>query len=467
MKTEIKVGIFIFLGLVSLMFLTFQVNSLQNFNKKGYYIYAVVNDASGLNKKAKVKMRGVIIGDVEDLSLVRDGVKLKLFIQKGVEVPSDSLVTLAQDNFLGGRYVKIIPGNSEVYLQPKGELTKYLKVASLDDVMNNFNEAVNDFRTFMAKANNLLDKKLINNLKTTVANVKDSSVYLKDILKDLKVKLPGLIKNANETLLEYKKIGVNVNKKLPSILDKTDSLVTKFNKTGDIINKKLEPLLDEYTSLGKNANNILVENNESLKAAIKSAKDFFASGGESFKKIDNYLSALTKSQILVDIQSNYMLKDDYFKTSAYIAYLPVPTKYYILGVTSTKDYTNLANIDKDHQEDKVYISAEYGKRFDNLMLRGGIIQNTGGLGFDYFMKQDRLVFSGDIYDFNAINDVRGNNPHLDLKAAYTFLKHIQLIGGVDNILNVDARTFFLGVGVKFKDNDLKTILGGGATSFLK
>ncbi|MEO1928708.1 MAG: MlaD family protein [Nautiliaceae bacterium] len=467
MKTEIKVGIFIFLGLVSLMFLTFQVNSLQNFNKKGYYIYAVVNDASGLNKKAKVKMKGVIVGDVEDLSLVRDGVKLKLFIQKGVEIPSDSLVTLTQDNFLGGRYVKIIPGNSEVYLQPKGELTKYLKVASLDDVMNNFNEAVNDFRVFMRKANKLLDKKSLNDLKETVSNIKDSSIYLKKVLNNLNVKLPKLLKNANDTLYEYKKIGMNVNKKLPSILNKTDSLFTKLNKVGLILNSELKPLLKEYTSLGRNANDILTENNDSLKKAIKKAEYFFARGGDSFKKLDNYLGALTKSQILVDIQSNYMLKDDYFKTSAYIAYLPVPTKYYILGITSTKDYTNLANIDKNHQEDKVYISAEYGKRFDNLMLRGGIIQNTGGLGFDYFIKQDRLVFSGDIYDFNAINDVRGNNPHLDLKAAYTFLKHIQLIGGVDNILNVNARTFFLGVGVKFKDNDLKTILSGGATSFLK
>ena len=102
-----------------------------------------------------------------------------------------------------------------------------------------------------------------------------------------------------------------------------------------------------------------------------------------------------------------------------------------------------------------------------MLLRGGIIENTGGLGFDYFLNHDKVKLSGEIYDFNAVNDVRGSNPHLTLKGAYLYLKHIQFIGGVDNILNANARKFFLGVGVKFKDNDLKTILSGGASSFLK
>jgi len=112
MRNEVKVGVFIFLGILSLIFLTLQVNSLQDINKKGYTLYALIGDASGLAKKAKVKMRGVEIGNVEDLKLNGNNVKLKLFIQNGVEIPKGSSVTLAQDNFLGGKYVKIIPSNS-------------------------------------------------------------------------------------------------------------------------------------------------------------------------------------------------------------------------------------------------------------------------------------------------------------------------------------------------------------------
>jgi phospholipid/cholesterol/gamma-HCH transport system substrate-binding protein len=467
MRNEIKVGVFIFLGLVSLMFLTLQVNSLQDFNKKGYTLYALMNDASGLSKKAKVKMRGVDIGSVDALTLTDRGVKLKLIIKKEVKIPLNSTVTLAQDNFLGGKYVKIIPSDEQVYYAKNQEIKKYLVNASMEDVMNNVNSAVDDIKVLIGKLNKTLDERTINNIKETMANVKDASVTLKSILNSTDQKLPKLLNNANNMVLEYKKAGVTLNEKLPDIVKKTDNLLTKFNKTGDTLNEKLGPLIDEYTKLGKNANSILNDNKNGIKEAVVSAKKFFVNGGESFKKIDDYLSSLTKSQILVDIQSNYMFKDDYFKTSAYISYLPVPTKYYIFGVTSSKDYSDLSKINLSHQEDKLLISAEYGKRFDDLLLRGGIIENTGGLGVDYYFNHDRFKLSSEIYDFNAVNDVRGNEPHLTVKGTYTYLKHIQFTGGVDNVLNTDARVFFLGVGVKFKDNDLKTLLSGGASSFLK
>jgi len=467
MRNEVKVGVFIFLGLLSLIFLTLQVNSLQDFNKKGYSLYALLGDASGLAKKAKVKMRGVDIGSVKKLTLDNNNVKLKLFIKNGIEIPTGSIVTLSQDNFLGGKYVKIIPTKSNTFYKPGDIIKKYINTISMDDLMANINIAVNDIKVLIKKLNNTLDEKTIQNIKDTISNIKDSSITLKSVLNTADKKFPTLLDNANDLVLEYKKAGVTLNKKLPEILDKTDTMLTKFNKTGDTVNAKLDKLMDEYIKLGENANNILNNNKDGIKEAVASAKDFFANGGESFKKIDNYLSSLSKSQILVDIQSNYMVTDDYFKTSAHIAYLPVPTKYYILGVTSAKDYSNLTKVNLNHQEDKVYITAEYGKRFDDLLLRGGIIENTGGIGFDYFLNHDRFKLSGEVYDFNAVNDVRGNNPHLTFKGTYLYLKHIQFIGGIDNVLNTDARTFFLGVGVKFKDNDLKTILSGGATSFLK
>jgi len=144
-----------------------------------------------------------------------------------------------------------------------------------------------------------------------------------------------------------------------------------------------------------------------------------------------------------------------------------PTKQYIVGVTSSKDYSKLSTVNQNHTKDKIYISAEYAKRFDNLLLRGGIIESTGGVGIDYYLNSDRFILSSEIYDFNAVNDIRGNNPHLNIAAKYIYLKHLEFLTGIDNILNTKARSFFLGMGIKFGDNDLKTLLSGGATSFLK
>ena len=465
MRNEIKVGLFVLISLIAILYLTFQIKSLEDFKEKGYVLYAIVNDASGLSKKSRVKMRGVRIGIIKNMKLTPNGVKLKLLINKNVKIPKGSEVAVAQDNVLGGKYLKIIPSNAKIYYKPKETITKYLSTASMEDVMNNINSAVNDIKILVKKINNTLDENTTKNIKITIANIKDSSAELKNIMKIANNKLPKLIDNANSLISTYKQTGDIIKRKIPSILDKTDTLMSKLNSISDTLKVKLKKLADEYIKLGENANNLLVDNKDSLKATINSAKNFFDSGSSSFKKIDDFLASINKSQIDVDINSKYLTKDNYFKTTANIAYIPTPTKYYIVGITSKEDYSTrtLAN----SKTSKIYFNALLGKRYQNILLRGGIIESTGGVGVDYFMNKDRWKFSADIYDFNSENDYRGNNPHIDLSARYLYLKHLEFIAGIDNIINSSAREFFLGVGVKFRDNDLKPLLSGGATSLLK
>jgi len=445
--------------------LTFEIKSFDSLKEKGYTVYAMVNDASGITQKSRVKLRGVKIGVVDSMQLEPNGVKLKLLINKNVKIPVGSMVTLAQDNVLGGKYLKIIPSNSNEYYTANSIIKKYLPSSSMADVMTNINSAVNKVKILIDKLNNTLDKNTTKNIQITMANIKETSVLLKDIMKNTDKKLPTLLDNANKLVLTYKQTGDIIKQKLPSILNKTDTLMYKLNNISDTLKVKLVALSNQYIKLGQNANKILKDNQKGIKQTVASAKDFFANGSESFNKINKFIGGMQKAQIGVDIYSNYMLRDDYFKTTANIAYIPTPTKYYILGVTTTKDYTSKTALAKN--QSKAYINAEIGKRYYNLILRGGIIENTGGVGVDYFMNQDRLKFSGEVYDFNGENDFRGSNPHINVRASYLYLKHLEFLAGIDNIVNTDARTFFLGVGVKFKDNDLKTLLSGGATSFLK
>jgi len=465
MKTEIKVGIFVVLALISILFLTFEIKSLENIKQKGYTLYAVVKDASGVTKKSRVKMRGVKIGIVKDLKLIKNGVKLKLLIYKNVKIPKDSSVALAQDNILGGKYLEIVPSGSNEYYKKGEVITNYIGSASMGDVMTNINEAVNKIKILIDKLNTTLDKNTTENIKATIANIKESSVYLKDILKTTDTKLPKILNNANSLISTYKQSGEIIKRKLPAILDKTDSLLSKLNDVGNILKQKLPKLADEYIKVGENANSLLVDNKTGIKQTIIAAKNFFTNGSNSFEKLNKFLGSAEKAQIKVDIASNYLIKDGCFKTTTNIAYMPNPTKYYIIGVTTENDYSTKENA--NNKTTKAYINAEIGKRYNNLLLRGGIIQNTGGVGIDYFMYKDLIKLSSDLYDFNHENDYRGSNPHLDIYGRYLYLKHLEFIAGIDDILNTDARQFFLGVGVNFYDNDLKTLLSGGAASFLK
>jgi len=485
MRLEVKIGIFVFLGLLSLFILSMQVNSFSNYGKKGYEIYAYINDVTGLRKDAKIKMRGVNIGFVENKELDNNKVKLTLFIEKGVKISRGSIIMISQDGMLSEKYIKIIPSNSKHYIQNAEIINNYKKVATFDEAIDSINAAAQQFKTFMQKLNGVMDDNTTSDLRGTISNLKkatddirnilsenrnnlkDSISGAKEMMNTINTKLPKIMAKLDDLTKEFKISGKTINAKLPQIMAQIDDLTKEFRQTGKDINKKLPTLLTKFDKIEDNINDILVKNKKPIHKAIKSADTFFSSGGSAFDKLDDYFTSLAQTELDVEIGSFYMVKDGYAQTRAELAYRPKPDKYYILGVTSTNDYTDPVKFDKKHEDTKTYITAELGKRYDNLLLRGGLIDSTGGIGIDYFMYKDALRLRGEVYDFNAVNDIRGDKVHARIEARYKVLKHLNFYAGYDNFLNSESANVYLGVGIGFKDDDLKTLLGSSGSSLLK
>jgi phospholipid/cholesterol/gamma-HCH transport system substrate-binding protein len=485
MKLEIKVGIFVVLALLSLFILSIQVNSFSNFNKKGYTLYSIINDTTGLDINSKIKMRGVTVGFLEYKELKYNGVRLTLFINEGILIPLNSKISITQDSMLGGKYLKIVPSNSVHFLKDNDSITDYITVATFDQAVDSINEAAQEFKIFMHRLNDTIDDNASKSLKLSIANLQNATDSLKVILKEnrmnikdsisgIKVavdtvnsKLPKILNQTDELTYEFSKVGKTINKDLPNIMVQIDSLTKRFDDTGKHINKKLPTLLTKFEKIEDNVTTILEENRKPLNVALKSAGGFFGSGKDTFKKLDDYFAKLMKSTLEVDISTRYMTNDGYMKTYANVNYIPVPTKYYMFSVISQNDYSDANNFGKLHEKQKTLISAQLGKRYDNLLLRGGILESTGGIGFDYYFAQDKLKMSAELFDFNAVNDIRGSNAHANINFRYTIRKHLNFYLGYDNFLNRDIANLYLGFGVMFNDDDLKSLLGSAGTSFLK
>lgn len=514
---EVKVGIFVLLGILSLFLLSTQVNSFSNFQKEGYHLHAYIDDATGLEFDSKVIMRGINIGTLENKELFDGKVKLTLFIYDNVKVPDSSKLTLTQDSMLSQRYIKILPSKSKVFLEKNAEIKDHVTIATFDQAVDSINGAAIEFKNFMAKLNEGINEEVIKDFQSSIKNLNQTFISFKGILKEnrealkgtidnlnsvtasvqkridsvmLRVeslakefdtagksvnkKLPDILKQIDELSREFAQVGKTLNKKLPSVMENADKVTDEFAKTGATINEKLPTLLSKFETVENkfmgiedNLTDILVENKKPINDAIKSADGFFSTGESTFVKLEDYFAALQKSQLDVEVNSRYMSNDAYFKTYATVYYRPTPTKYYILGMRSMNDYTDPDKFNKVHEKSKTYIDAQLGKRFSNLLLRGGIIENTGGLGFDYFMNKDSLRFGAEVYDFNAVNDIRGKSAHLGVYLRYRLLKHLDLFAGYDNALNADGANAYFGMGISFSDDDLKLLLGSSGGSFLK
>lgn len=123
---ELKVGIFIFIGLTLLFIIVFSIGDIKFF-KPYYHIKLSLNFASGIGPTAPVRLCGVSVGEVEgivvfyDESLNRSRVELTLRIDNGMKIEKDAKATINTLGLLGEKYVEIFPGTKKEFLK-EGEL---------------------------------------------------------------------------------------------------------------------------------------------------------------------------------------------------------------------------------------------------------------------------------------------------------------------------------------------------------
>ena len=89
-----------------------------------YQITAQFRQVNGLNIGGDVRISGVKVGAVSELSLdpATYYANVTLSIRSGVEIPTDSSAKISTDGLLGGAYVAIEPGGAEEMLAAGAEV---------------------------------------------------------------------------------------------------------------------------------------------------------------------------------------------------------------------------------------------------------------------------------------------------------------------------------------------------------
>jgi phospholipid/cholesterol/gamma-HCH transport system substrate-binding protein len=93
----------------------------------------------------------------------------------------------------------------------------------------------------------------------------------------------------------------------------------------------------------------------------------------------------------------------------------------------------------------------FAKNFHDFTLKGGLMENSGGVGFEYWLFRDKLSLSLDAFEFSELN--------LRAQAQYNFWKGVYVLGGVSDILdNQSKKSSYLGAGLTLSNDDLKLLL---------
>jgi phospholipid/cholesterol/gamma-HCH transport system substrate-binding protein len=141
---EVGTGLFVLLGFAALAFLTTQLPSSGlklGAAKSGYHVVAKFDNIGDLKAGSPVSMAGVRIGDVEKIAFDPKDYKAAVTMRidnQFSDIPDDSDASIQTQGLLGGKYVGISPGGSEMFLKDGSNIAFTQSAIVLETLVNKF-----------------------------------------------------------------------------------------------------------------------------------------------------------------------------------------------------------------------------------------------------------------------------------------------------------------------------------------
>ena len=106
----------------------------------GYSISGRFSNASGIALGSDVRIGGIKVGVVSDLSLDPKTYEavVRMQIRRGTEIPSDSSAAIVSSGLLGDKFVQLTPGAEEKMLPEGGKVGFTQSAVNLEELIGKF-----------------------------------------------------------------------------------------------------------------------------------------------------------------------------------------------------------------------------------------------------------------------------------------------------------------------------------------
>jgi len=259
----------------------------------------------------------------------------------------------------------------------------------------------------------------------------------------------------------------NLNHTLASLKEITEKIKNGEGTLGQLIveDDAIQDLNKTLASLGDITDTI--NRGEGTIGRLVHEEETVETLNTTLANLNTYLEKQETFKTYLDYRGEYLVESEDMKSYLSLRIQPREDKYYLLQIvddpagtqTITDTITTVDGVTTEEHEEKteydtLKYSAQVAKRYYDLGLRGGFFESTGGVALDYYLLDDRLVFSIESFDFDP-----ETNPHLKAKVDYSPFSHLYLTAGFDDFVSEDDnQSFFFGAGLNFSDDDIKTII---------
>jgi phospholipid/cholesterol/gamma-HCH transport system substrate-binding protein len=176
-----RLGIFVFLGSLLTVLSVFLIGSKEQLFQDTYIIKSYFTDVEGLKNGAVVRLNGINIGSVKDITITNDEkgtVEVTMKISKNVEnfIRLDSKCSIETEGLVGNKIVIITPGSSNYDKIKNNGVVKSVQKKSLNDIIAETQKTVQNVNEFTYQL--AVAVKQVNSGKGTLGKLLyDNSLY--------------------------------------------------------------------------------------------------------------------------------------------------------------------------------------------------------------------------------------------------------------------------------------------------
>ena len=117
----------------------YRLSSRDSVSKPYTFVKARFSNIEGVSVGGAVKIGGVKVGKVSDISLDEDlNVIVTLFIGNGISISSDSSISIISSGLLGAKYIEITPGFDDDKLNNGDFFRSTKSVLNIENLIGNF-----------------------------------------------------------------------------------------------------------------------------------------------------------------------------------------------------------------------------------------------------------------------------------------------------------------------------------------
>lgn len=137
---ETYVGIFVFIGILCVTFLTVKLGKLELLESDYYTLKARFTSVAGLKPGSSVEMAGVTIGRVDSITIEKElqVAQVEMKVLKDITLTEDAIASIKTSGLIGDKYIQITPGGSEEVLKSGDRIVETESAIDMEELVRKY-----------------------------------------------------------------------------------------------------------------------------------------------------------------------------------------------------------------------------------------------------------------------------------------------------------------------------------------